>query len=98
MSGHSKWHNIQAHKGKQDAARSSQFTKVAKLIAVAARSGGDPASNFSLRLAIEKAKDAMTTQFTCRGKSPDSCCYTCRFCCCFSGAQLNSVTEQQPVR
>jgi len=57
MSGHSKWHNIQAHKGKQDAARSSQFTKVAKLIAVAARSGGDPAANFSLRLAIEKAKE-----------------------------------------
>lgn len=57
MSGHSKWHNIQARKGKQDAVRSGQFTKVAKLISVAARGGGDPATNFSLRLALEKAKE-----------------------------------------
>lgn len=56
MSGHSKWHNIQARKGKQDAMRSGQFTKISKLIAITARSGGDPAANFSLRLAIEKAK------------------------------------------
>ncbi|MEK7680454.1 MAG: YebC/PmpR family DNA-binding transcriptional regulator [Patescibacteria group bacterium] len=57
MSGHSKWHNIQERKGKQDAARSGQFTKVSKLISVAARNGGDPNANFSLRLAIEKAKE-----------------------------------------
>ena len=57
MSGHSKWHNIQGRKGKQDAIRSSQFTKMAKLIAVAARSGGDASMNFSLRIAIEKAKE-----------------------------------------
>lgn len=57
MSGHSKWHNIQGRKGKQDAIRSSQFTKVAKLIAVAARNGGDPTANFSLRLAMDKAKE-----------------------------------------
>lgn len=57
MSGHSKWHNIQGRKGKQDAIRSSQFTKMAKLIAVAARTGGDPSMNFSLRIAIEKAKE-----------------------------------------
>jgi YebC/PmpR family DNA-binding regulatory protein len=56
MSGHSKWHNIQGRKGKQDAMRSGQFTKLSKLIAITARSGGDPAINFSLRLAIEKAK------------------------------------------
>lgn len=56
MSGHSKWHNIQAHKGKQDAKRSGQFTKLAKTITVAAQKGGDPAMNFSLRIAIEKAK------------------------------------------
>lgn len=56
MSGHSKWHNIQGRKGKQDALRSGQFTKVSKLITIAAKSGGDPASNFSLRIAIEKAK------------------------------------------
>jgi YebC/PmpR family DNA-binding regulatory protein len=56
MSGHSKWHNIQAHKGKQDAKRSNEFTKLARLIAVAAQKGGDPNMNFSLRMAIEKAK------------------------------------------
>lgn len=57
MSGHSKWHNIQERKGKQDARRSSQFTKVAKTITIAAQKGGDPNMNFSLRLAIEKAKE-----------------------------------------
>ncbi len=57
MSGHSKWHNIQARKGKQDALRSGQFTKISKLIALAAKSGSDPTTNFSLRLAIEKAKE-----------------------------------------
>lgn len=56
MSGHSKWHNIQARKGKQDAMRSGQFTKISKLIALAAKSGADPTMNFSLRMAIEKAK------------------------------------------
>lgn len=59
MSGHSKWHNIQQRKGKQDALRSNLFTKYAKLITVAARSGGaDATTNFSLRLAVEKAKAA----------------------------------------
>jgi len=58
MSGHSKWHNIQARKGKQDAARSNVFSKYSKIIGVLARNGGDPATNFSLRLAVEKAKDS----------------------------------------
>lgn len=58
MSGHSKWHNIQAKKGKADKAKSGQFTKVSRLITVAAKQGGgDPTMNFSLRLAIEKAKE-----------------------------------------
>lgn len=56
MSGHSKWHNIQARKGKQDARRGNEFTRLAKGITVAAQKGGDPATNFSLRIAIEKAK------------------------------------------
>lgn len=57
MSGHSKWHNIQARKGKQDALRSGNFTKVSRGITMAAKQGGgDPTMNFSLRLAIEKAK------------------------------------------
>ena len=58
MSGHSKWHNIQGRKGKQDALRSNAFTKIAKILAIAASKGGDPAMNFYLRLAIDKAKAA----------------------------------------
>jgi YebC/PmpR family DNA-binding regulatory protein len=59
MSGHSKWHNIQGRKGKQDALRSNTFTKLCRGITVAAREGGkDPDSNVSLRVAIEKAKEA----------------------------------------
>jgi YebC/PmpR family DNA-binding regulatory protein len=57
MSGHSKWHNIQGRKGKQDAIRSNQFTKLAKAITIAVQNGADPAANFSLRLAIDKAKE-----------------------------------------
>ncbi len=59
MSGHSKWHNIQATKNKMDKARSGIFTKVSRMITVAAKEGGgDPAANFSLRLAIDKARAA----------------------------------------
>ncbi len=58
MSGHSKWHNIQGKKGKADKARASAFTKVSKAITIAAQNGGgDPTMNFSLRLAIDKAKE-----------------------------------------
>ena len=57
MSGHSKWHNIQQRKGKQDAKRSSMFSKYSKAVTMAAqRGGGDPEANFSLRIAIDKAK------------------------------------------
>lgn len=56
MSGHSKWHNIQARKGKQDSLKANVFTKCAKVITIAAQHGGDPVMNFSLRLAIDKAK------------------------------------------
>lgn len=59
MSGHSKWHNIQATKNKADKARSGIFTKVSRMITVAAKEGGgDPTANFSLRLAIDKARAA----------------------------------------
>ncbi len=58
MSGHSKWHNIQGKKGKADKAKASAFTKVSKAITIAAQNGGgDPTMNFSLRLAIDKAKE-----------------------------------------
>ncbi len=57
MSGHSKWHKIQHKKGAADKARSNLFTKLCRAITVAAQQGGgDPDMNFSLRLAIEKAK------------------------------------------
>lgn len=58
MSGHSKWHNIQGRKGKQDAIRSAMFSKYSKLISIAAKGGGDPDKNFALRIAVDKAKGA----------------------------------------
>ncbi|MBI2463326.1 YebC/PmpR family DNA-binding transcriptional regulator [Candidatus Peregrinibacteria bacterium] len=58
MSGHSKWHQIQHKKGILDAKRGAKFTKAARVVTVAARKGGgDPATNPSLRTAIEKAKE-----------------------------------------
>ncbi len=57
MSGHSKWHNIQAKKGKADAARGAIFTKIGREIAIAVRDGGaNPESNGKLRDVIAKAK------------------------------------------
>ena len=57
MSGHSKWHNIQAKKGKADAARGAIFTKIGREIAIAVREGGaNPESNGKLRDVIAKAK------------------------------------------
>jgi len=57
MSGHSKWHNIQAKKGKADAARGKIFTKLGREILLAVKSGGpDPVSNSKLRDVIAKCK------------------------------------------
>ena len=56
MSGHSKWATTKRRKESVDSKRSSIFTKLAKDIAVAAREGGDPTSNFKLRMAIDKAR------------------------------------------
>jgi len=58
MSGHSKWSTIKRAKGAKDAARGAVFTKIGNAIAIAARSGTDPETNFALRLAIDKAKAA----------------------------------------
>jgi YebC/PmpR family DNA-binding regulatory protein len=58
MSGHSKWSTIKRAKGAKDAARGAVFTKLGNAIAIAARSGADPDTNFALRLAIDKAKSA----------------------------------------
>ena len=56
MSGHSKWHNIQAKKGKADAARGRIFTKLGREIAVAAKSNPNPETNSKLADVIAKAK------------------------------------------
>ncbi len=58
MSGHSKWHNIQAKKGKADAARGKIFTKLGREIAVAARNNPNPSTNSKLADVIAKAKAA----------------------------------------
>ena len=57
MSGHSKWHNIQAKKGKADAARGKIFTKLGRELLIAVKSGGpDPNTNSSLKAVIAKCK------------------------------------------
>jgi len=57
MSGHSKWSTIKRKKGALDAQRGKIFTKMAKMITVAARQGGgDPQMNIKLRLAVDKAR------------------------------------------
>lgn len=56
MSGHSKWATTKRQKAVVDAKRGAIFTKLAKVIAIAARKGGDPAVNFSLRMAMDKAR------------------------------------------
>lgn len=59
MAGHSKWSNIKHKKGKEDAKRAKEFTKLGRSIMVAAREGGpDPEYNPALKAAIEKAKAA----------------------------------------
>ena len=58
MSGHSKWSTIKRQKGLKDAARGAVFTKLGNAIAIAARAGTDPDTNFALRMAIDKAKSA----------------------------------------
>lgn len=59
MAGHSKWAQIKRKKGVADAKRGALFTRLAREIAIAARAGGpDPAANFKLRLAVQRAKAA----------------------------------------
>ena len=58
MSGHSKWHNIQAKKGKTDAARAAVFTKIGRELAVAAKGNPNPDTNSKLADVIAKAKAA----------------------------------------
>ena len=58
MSGHSKWATIKHKKGAADAARGKVFNKLARQVEVAAKGGGDPEMNASLRAAVQKAKSA----------------------------------------
>ena len=58
MSGHSKWATTHRQKELVDAKRGAIFTKLANNISIAARKGGDPNSNPSLRAAVDKAREA----------------------------------------
>jgi transcriptional/translational regulatory protein YebC/TACO1 len=59
MAGHSKWANIKRQKARVDAVKGKTFTQLSRAIIVAARTGvPDPAGNFQLRTAIDKAKAA----------------------------------------
>lgn len=60
MSGHSKWNNIKHKKAASDSRKGKVFTEIAKMIRVAVIDGksGDPGSNPTLRLAVEKAREA----------------------------------------
>lgn len=56
MSGHSKWAQIKRQKGVADVKKGKVFSQLSKMITIAAKNGGDPDFNPSLRIAIEKAK------------------------------------------
>ena len=59
MSGHSHWAGIKHKKAANDAKRGKVWSKVARMIIVAAKAGGgDPSQNLTLRYAIDKAKAA----------------------------------------
>jgi len=62
MSGHSKWAQIKRKKGATDVARGKLFSKLAAAVSVAAKGGGDPATNATLRVAIEKARESNMTK------------------------------------
>jgi len=65
MSGHSKWATIKHQKGAADQKRGKVFTKIGRMISLASREGGsDPAMNFKLRLALEKAREVNMPQVT----------------------------------
>ncbi len=58
MSGHSKWSQIKHKKAITDAKKSRIFSKISRIITVAAVKGENPEMNSELRFAIEKAKEA----------------------------------------
>jgi YebC/PmpR family DNA-binding regulatory protein len=56
MSGHNKWANIHVRKEAMDKKRGKVFSKMAKVIEIAARKGGDPETNPGLRMVVDKAR------------------------------------------
>lgn len=60
MSGHSKWNNIKNRKGAQDKVRAKVFNDLSKLMRIAVKqsNSGDPKSNPTLRLLMDKARQA----------------------------------------
>jgi YebC/PmpR family DNA-binding regulatory protein len=58
MAGHSHWSKIKRAKGANDALRGKVWSKIARKIIIAAKGGGDPRDNLSLRYTIEEAKAA----------------------------------------
>lgn len=56
MSGHSHWATTHRQKGINDAKRAAIFTKIGRIVTIAARGGGNPDMNFKLRLAIDQAR------------------------------------------
>ena len=75
MSGHSKWNSIKHQKGVTDARRGQLFTKLTKEIIMAVREGGgNPETNYRLRLAVQKAKDknmpSILVEFVLEGYGP----------------------------
>jgi YebC/PmpR family DNA-binding regulatory protein len=58
MSGHSKWSTIKRQKGLNDQARGKLFSKFARAISIAAKSGPDPDANYKLRVVIDSARAA----------------------------------------
>lgn len=56
MSGHSRWSQIKHQKGAADQKRGQLFSKLARVITLAARRGADPGTNFQLQAAIERAR------------------------------------------
>src|SRR5580698_1852163 len=64
MAGHSHWSKIKRAKGATDAKRGKLWSKVARKIIIAAKNGGDPRDNLSLRYVIEEAKGVNMPKIT----------------------------------
>jgi len=58
MSGHNKWSKIKHKKAATDAQRSKIFSSLSKELIIAAKNGGDPETNFQLKMVVDKAKSA----------------------------------------